>query len=69
MIQKEFVQQTCGTPKKGKSIPCALLIIVMWIIFLPLIIVFAVSFILWYVASACLTHLYMCGRPESGRHR
>ena len=29
---------------KGKSIPCALLIIVMWIIFLPLIIVFAVSF-------------------------
>ena len=54
---------------KGKSIPCALLIIVMWIIFLPLIIVFAVSFLLWYVASACLTRLYMCGRPESGRHR
>ena len=54
---------------KGKSIPCALLIIVMWIIFLPLIIVFAVSFLLWYVASACLTRLYMCGRPESGRRR
>ena len=54
---------------KGKSIPCALLIIVMWIIFLPLIIVFAVSFLLWYVASACLTRLYTCGRPESGRRQ
>lgn len=52
---------------KGKSIPCALLIIVMWIIFFPLIIVFAVSFPLWYVASACLTRLYMCGGSESGR--
>lgn len=44
---------------KGKSIPCVILLIVIWIIFLPLIIVVAFGFLLWYGLSRCYAYFFL----------
>ena len=46
---------------RGKSCPCVILMIFLYIILLPFIIILAFSIALWYCLSTCYTKMFMTG--------
>lgn len=46
---------------RGKSCPCVVLMIFLYIILLPFIIILAFSIALWYCLSTCYTKMFMTG--------
>lgn len=66
---KEESKGICGPDMwyspKGKSIPCAILIVILWIVFLPFVIIFGFSVLLWLCLSKCYTYFFMAGLQSS----
>lgn len=66
---KEESKGICGPDMwyspKGKSIPCAICIVFMWIICLPIVIIFGVSVLIWLGLSKCYTYFFMAGLQSS----